>query len=376
MERGAPPRSPAAHALADRPPRNRGSGPRPRVAAAPARASFGHARPGPEPGMRLAAALSLLCAVAAHAERFVELGPTKAQRDSSAAALDFPFTARADEELTGAAVRIVFAGPVESMEVLVNDERVALLTGDDPHPPDIPVARTLLADRNTLSLRLRDREGRCVARQGAWTAVRSIGVVLQANPVPLPNELALLPLPFFDRGHDTSATVPVILGHPPSHDEVRLAAMVASWFAVDAPIPLAFDARVGTLPDSRATVLVAGSADASRLGIDPPRSPSIRMVDHPAHPESNVKLLVIGGRTAEELRVAVESLVARTARFTGPEAMLAAPSRQPPSPPYSAPRWVPSGRPVPFSQYPAGSVFAHEGSTPATMSVRFRVAPD
>src|SRR5207245_2795704 len=69
-------------------------------------------------------------------------------------------------------------------------------------------------------------------------------------------------------------------------------------------------------------------------------------------------------------------LAARTARLTGSEAMLAAPSRQPPSPPYSAPRWVPSGRPVPFSQYPAGGVFAHEGSTPATLSVRFRVAPD
>src|SRR5207245_5403170 len=69
-------------------------------------------------------------------------------------------------------------------------------------------------------------------------------------------------------------------------------------------------------------------------------------------------------------------LAARTARLTGSEAMLAAPSRQPRSPPYSAPRWVPSGRPVPFSQYPAGSVFAREGSTPATMSVRFRVAPD
>ena len=327
--------------------------------------------------MRLATtAAALLCAGAVRAERFVELGPTRAQRDSSVPALDFPFTARADEELTGAAVRIAFAGAIESMEVLVNDERVALLTGDDPRPPDIPVARTLLADRNTLSLRLRDREGRCVARQGAWAAVRSIGVVLQANPVPLPNEMALLPLPFFDRGYDTSATVPVVLGHPPSHEEVRLAAMVASWFAVDAPIPLAFDARVGTLPDSRAIVLVAGSGDASRLGIDPPRGPSIRMIDHPAHPESNVKLLVIGGRTAEELRVAVESLVARSARLAGPEAMLPRPPPQPPAAPYSAPRWVPSGRPVPFSQYPSGSVFAHEGSTPATLAVRFRIAPD
>jgi cellulose synthase (UDP-forming) len=327
--------------------------------------------------MRLAfGAAAVLLATAARAERFVELGPARAQRDSSAAALDFPFTARADEELTGAAVRIAFAAPMESLEVLVNDERVALLSSDDLNPSDIPVTRMLLADRNTLSLRLRDREGRCVARPGAWSAVRSIGVVLQANPVPLPNELALLPLPFFDRGYDTSATVPVVLARPPSRDEVRLAALVASWFAVDAPIPLSFEARIGELPDSRAIVLLAGSEDARRLGIDPPRGPSIRMIDHPAHPESNVKLLVIGGRNAEELRTAVESLAARSTRLTGTEAMLPAPAPQPPSPPYSAPRWVSSDRPVPFSQYPAGSVFAHEGSTPATLAVRFRVPPD
>ena len=323
-----------------------------------------------------AAALVLLLAAAARAERYVELGPTRAQRDSSAAGLDFPFTARADEELTGAAVRIAFAGPMESLEVLVNDERVALLSGDDPNPPDIPVARALLADRNTLSLRLRDREGRCVARPGAWGSVKAIGVLLQANPVPLPNELALLPLPFFDRGFDTSATVPLVLARPPSRDEVRLAALVASWFAVDAPLPLEFDARVGELPDSRAIVLVAGPGDASRLGIDAPRGPSIRMVDHPNHPDSNVKLLVIGGRTPAELRIAVESLAARSAALAGAEVPLAAPPPEPPAAPYSAPRWVPSGRPVPFSQYPGGGVFAHEGSTPATLSVRFRVSPD
>ncbi|HZR07012.1 MAG TPA: cellulose biosynthesis cyclic di-GMP-binding regulatory protein BcsB [Myxococcales bacterium] len=326
--------------------------------------------------MRILLAALLLSAGAARADRYVELGPGRAQRDSSAASLEFPFVARADEELTGAAVRIAFAGPIGPVEVLVNDERVALLSGDDPKPPDIPVDRALLADRNTLSLRLRDREGRCVARPGAWTALQSVGMVVQAAPVPLPNELALLPLPFFDRGYDTSATVPVVLGHPPTREELRLLGLVAGWFAVDAPLPLDFRAAVGELPDSRAIVLVGSDEDARRLGIDPPRGPSIRMIDHPQHPDSNVKLLVIGGRTTAELRTAVESLAARTEPLAGPEAMLAPPRPQPPAPPYSAPRWVPSQRPVPFSKYPAGGVFAHDGNTPATLSVRFRVAPD
>jgi cellulose synthase (UDP-forming) len=183
-------------------------------------------------------------------------------------------------------------------------------------------------------------------------------------------------LPFFDRGHDTSATVPVVLAHPPSRDEVRLLALVASWFAADAPLPLAFEARLGELPDSRAVVLLDSDEDARRLGIEPLPGPSIRMSDHPQHPESNVKLLVIGGRSPDELRRAVESLALRTARLAGPEALLPPAPKQPPAAPYAAPRWVPSGRVVPFSQYPAGGVFAHEGSTPATLSVRFRVAPD
>ena len=213
------------------------------------------------------AIFAILCAGAVRAERFVELGPTRAQRDSSASSLDFPFTARADEELTGAAVRIAFAAPVESMEVLVNDERIALLTGQEP-PRDIPVRRELLADRNTLSLRLRDRQGRCVARPQAFRALKSVGVVLTADPVPLPDELALLPLPFFDRGHDASATVPVVLAHDPSPGEVRLGALAASWLAVDAPIPIAFQARVGELPDARALVLLSGAADAEKLGLE------------------------------------------------------------------------------------------------------------
>jgi hypothetical protein len=333
----------------------------------------------------LAGASSARAQVPGGGERIVELGPTRAQRESSVPTLEFPFTARADEELTGARVRLSFAPPgpgaprIEGLEVLVNEERIALLAPDRMAPGatlELPVDRELLADRNLLSLRLRDREGQCATQAGAWRAFRSIGVVLQASPVALPTELALLPLPFFDRGFDAKATVPVVLARAPDPEEVRLAALVASWFAVDAPIPLTFAARVGSLPDSRAIVLVAGAKDAAALGVDPPDGPMVRMQDHPRHPDSNVKLLVIGGRTAAELRSAVESLATRTVPLAGPEVRLAAVPAQPPAPPWSAPRWVRSDRAVPFSQYPGGGVLAHEGNTPATLSVRFRVAPD
>lgn len=315
-------------------------------------------------------------------ERFVELGPTRAQHDSSAPLLEFPFIARADEELTFARVRLAVApgtAAAPGLEVLVNEERVALFAEGELLPGttrEIQVKRELLSDRNSLAIRLRDKDGRCAARPDAWRPLQSIGVVLQASPVPLPNELALLPIPFFDRGYDKDATIAVVLAGTPAPADARLAGLVAQWFAIDAPIPLRFEAHVGALPDSRAVVLLAGSADAAQLGLETPVGPMVRMIDHPRFPDSNVKLLVIGGRDRAELRAAVESLVARKERLAGPEVRLLPARAQPPAAPYSAPRWVPGGRAVPFSAYPEGGLLSHEGNRPATLSVRFRLAPD
>ena len=319
-------------------------------------------------------------------EKIVELGPTKAQRDSNAPVLQFPFVARADEAITGAHVRLAFHSPNVDLpsggkiEVVVNEERVALLSAEDLRrsqaQQEFAVDSEVLADRNLLTLRVVDHQGRCSADAQPWRNLESVAVVVQAIPVALPNELALLPLPFFDVGFDSSATIPVVLAQLPTADYVRVAAIAASWFAVDAPLPLNFTTEIGSLPDSRAIVLISGAEDAAVLGLEEPTGPEVRMIDHPAHPESNVKLLVIEGRNLAELRVAVESLAARNDKLVGPEVRLRPPPAQPPAAPYSAPRWVPSGRPVRFASYPAGSVFVHEGSTPGTLSIRFRVAPD
>ncbi|MFL5410095.1 MAG: cellulose biosynthesis cyclic di-GMP-binding regulatory protein BcsB [Myxococcales bacterium] len=302
------------------------------------------------------------------AARVLELGPTRAQRESAATSLDFSFAARADEELTGATVHLTL-DRITSVEVLVNDEPVAVLS-DVSGAREIPVPKELLADRNSLGLRLQDAKGTCIARPGAWRGLQKVAVALDADPTPLPDDLALLPLPFFDRGYDSDAKVPIAFA---AADEAPLAALAASWFAVDAPIPLTFEAHLGSLPDSRAVVLVASASEASRYGLPAPNGPSVRMIDHPLHPGSNVKLVVIAGRNRAELSGAIVALAARTRRLAGPEVKLLPTATKPIADP---PRWVGTGREVPFSAYPGEHELSHEGSAPATLSLRFRVAPD
>jgi len=105
------------------------------------------------------------------AARVLDLGPTRAQRESAATTLEFPFAARADEELTRATVRLAVDG-ITSLEVLVNDEPVAVLSGVSG-TREVPVPKELLAERNSLGLRLRGADGACAARPGAWHALRA-----------------------------------------------------------------------------------------------------------------------------------------------------------------------------------------------------------
>jgi Bacterial cellulose synthase subunit len=100
------------------------------------------------------------------------------------------------------------------------------------------------------------------------------------------------------------------------------------------------------------------------------------MVDHPRHPGSNVKLVVVAGRNRTELATALRALATRSRRLAGPEAKLDAPAERPAPVPGEAPRWVSTRKEVPFSAYPGDHELSHEGTAPATLSLRFRVAPD
>jgi hypothetical protein len=261
--------------------------------------------------------------------------------------------------------------------VALDGERVATIPAADlaaAPEQDLTLDPDLLSARNTLTLRALDAAGR--PARGPWQALRAVRLALDVAAVALPSDLALLPLPFVDPGFDARADVTVVLPAPATPERARLAALAASWIALDAPVPVDFGVRLGSLPAGAALVLVDSPDAAARLGLPPPAGPAVRMVDHPAHPDGRVKLVVVEGRDGRELRTAVEALAARGPRLVGDAVRLAEAPLPAPAAPYAAPRWLPSGRAVPFSEYPLGGTPAHEGATPATLRVRFRVSPD
>lgn len=291
-----------------------------------------------------------------------------------------PFRIRGDRRLAGARVLLDLDGPGErpaSLEVLVNDGTVARLSGDAlGGRTTIRVDPALLGDRNLLTMRVPAEDARsCRAARGAWQFLRSAVIEVTTVAAELPNDLALLPLPFLDAEVDQTATVPLVVGDALTLDRVRLATLAASWIGLLAGVPLRFAVESDRLPARSAVVLVDGAAAARALGVPPPDGRAIRVADHPQLGAA-AKLVVIQGRNRDDLHAALLRLAQGRTFLAGEKVELPPPEREAPARPYDAPRWIAPGRPVRLGDLPGGDRLIIDGAHGARVSVRFRIAPD
>jgi len=318
-----------------------------------------------------------------------ELGLADAQRFNTQETLSFPFATRADQVFTSASLQLRFAElfdpawGVRGLDVSVNQEKTASLNADALHAARreavVPIDPKVLGDKNTLTFALlMEHEPACGRISAdAWNVLRDGELVLEAAPLPLPNELSLLPLPFVDRAFDREALIRFALPPHPSLETIRLAGLIAGWFGVDAGVEARFPIREGELPEESAVVLVDGAETARALGLPAPTGASIEMLDHPKHPGSNVKLLVLSGRDGGELTRAVETLVDGSAsRFHGARAEAIESPTVATYAPYASPRWLPASRVIPFAQAASAEQLTHAGMSGGKISVGFRTAPD
>ncbi|HYG05896.1 MAG TPA: cellulose biosynthesis cyclic di-GMP-binding regulatory protein BcsB [Stenotrophomonas sp.] len=281
-----------------------------------------------------------------------------------------PFGVRTDELVNQAQLHLRYSyspallPELSHLKVTVNGVTVATL----PTPPadagkalsaDINIDPRVVSDYNQINLELighytRDCEDPDHSSLWANIDAANSTLTLTTTPVPLADNLALLPVPFFD-AHDVRPLVlPFVFAQHPDMPTLQAAGIVSSWFGSLAGYRGAsFPVSTNTLPGSGNAVLFATPDTLPTLlgAVGGPlpdiHGPTLAVMANPSDP--NAKLLLVLGRNAGELAKAATALALRTP-LSGAVATLGDVALPAPRQPHDAPRWVSSERPVYFRE--------------------------
>ncbi|WP_341312574.1 cellulose biosynthesis cyclic di-GMP-binding regulatory protein BcsB [Paraburkholderia sp. IMGN_8] len=299
---------------------------------------------------------------------------------------------RLDRVVTAARLRLRYAYspalvfPISHMKVSVNNEVIATVPFDREHAgqivtTDIPLDPRFLTDFNQLGLRLiahytldhcEDPDNSAL-----WADVSPTSeIILDTSPIRLPNDLALLPAPFFDRRDGGRLRLPFVLPAAADNATLQSAGVLASWFGALADYRQARFPASSALPADDHAVVVARSAQLPEtLKLPPVNGPMLVVTDNPA--SAGKKLLVVTGRTAAEVDQAAAALVLGGTAMSGSAVQVTQIAIGAPRKPYDAPHWLPVDRPVAFKELiddPA-QLQVH-GSSPDAIRLNLRVPAD
>ncbi|AJY39285.1 bacterial cellulose synthase subunit [Burkholderia humptydooensis] len=299
---------------------------------------------------------------------------------------------RLDRMVTAARLRLTYTYspslvfPVSHLKVSINGEAVATLPFDSAHAgraitQEIPLDPRYFADFNQIELRLiahytldhcEDPE-----HSALWADVSPTSeLIFDEASVRLPNDLALLPAPFFDRRDNSRLRLPFVLPATPDDATLRSAGVLASWFGALADYRHARFPVSSALPASDHAVVVGTAARLpASLALPPIDGPMLVVADNPAAPDK--KLLVVTGRSAADVDAATNALVLGNAALSGPWARVSRIDIGAPRKPYDAPRWVPVNRPVTLRELVDNPADLQvRGSAPDPIRLNLRVPAD
>lgn len=299
---------------------------------------------------------------------------------------------RLDRVVTAATLRLrytyspalVFS--LSHLKVSINGEAVATVPFDAEHAGqllsrDIPLDPRFLTDYNQLNVQLiahytldhcEDPENSAL-----WADISPTSAVLiDTAPLKLPNDLSLLPAPFFDRRDPARLTLPFVLPAAADNATLESAGVLASWFGELADYRQARFTATQTLPtDSHAVVVGTRAQLPAGLSVPEIDGPMLIVADNPA--AADKKLLIVTGRTDEEVKRAADALVLGKAALAGDRARVAQVDIGPVRQPYDAPRWLPIGRPIPFKRLVDDPTQLQvSGSRPDAIRLNLRVPAD
>jgi hypothetical protein len=299
---------------------------------------------------------------------------------------------RRDRIVKAARLRLIYSYspallfPMSHLKVSINDEVVATVrfvaeNAGRTVTQEIDIDPRLMTDYSALQLKLIAHYSmdHCEdpGNTGLWADISSSSeIVLDEVPIALPNELALLPAPFFDEHDVNPLRLTFVLPPNASDANLRTASVIASWFGSLADYRKARFPVTPGLPMDDHAVLVGRLDDlppsVRPAGVD---GPALLIADNPASPGK--KLLIVTGKSAQDVDSAAYALVLRKPGLSGPLAKLAPREPEPERKPYDAPRWTPVDRPVRFAELAERPEQLQSlGGAPETISLDLRVPVD
>ena len=275
-----------------------------------------------------------------------------------------PFSIRSDQVVDHAALHLKYTyspallPDLSHLRVTVNDVTVATLPvsveeAGRPVERDVAIDPRLVTDYNRVNLQLighYTRECEDPDHTSLWANIDSASYLeLGWLPLPLSNDLALLPVPFFDSRDTRRLELPFVFAGQPANGQLQAAGIVSSWFGALAGYRGAmFPVSTGALPARGNAVVVATPRNLpAGLALPEVAGPTLAVLSNPN--DAGGKLLLVLGRDDAELRAAATAL-ALGAPLSGASATLRDVKEAAPRKPYDAPNWVPSDRPVRFSE--------------------------
>ncbi len=242
---------------------------------------------------------------------------------------------------------------------------------------EVAVPAELFLSENTLTFEL---IGSCTAgcdeedEMGVWASVEpSTELHTSGTYLLLPNNLAVLPAPFFDPSAQRVSELPFVLEEHPDSVLLQAAGIVASWFGIKADYHgIHFPVQVGRIPPGN--VVLVGTRDSplvASLGITV-QGPTIVIRENPNDPYG--KVLAIAGNDEPQLLTAARAFSLGRYTAAGDRGLVQAGTEASPRRPYDAPRWMQTDRDVDLTHGTAPADLEVAGS--GRVNLYFRLPPD
>lgn len=303
------------------------------------------------------------------------------------------FDVRTDHIVTGAQLKLEYSyspsllADLSQLNVMINDEVAASLEltkegAGKPQTQIIDIPAHLITEFNRLGLQfIGHYTMSCEDPQHSslWARIGNGSQLdIKVSALTLPNDLASLPLPFFDRRDARQLNLPFVFGSTPDNGTLEAAGVLSSWFGAQASYRGGvFPAQLDKLPATgNGVVLVSGTTEQQVGGLTIPaaKGPTLALMTNPN--DAHGKLLVVSGRDAAELKRAATALALGSQTLSGESVVIDRLDTLQPRKPYDAPNWLPTDRAVKLGELMDVKKLNVSGYNPGDIVVPVNLPPD